>query len=1132
MPEKSARHNLSQTLYALRQILTEQVDNQGNPTPWLLVDRQTVQLNPAGKIDVDIHKLDQMVESTRQHGHHRLENCQICIDRLETALSLYRGDFLSGFYLEDSNEFEAWAEAVREAYRRKLIELLGTLADIAIQVGDHDHAIRYIDRQLAFDDLSERANHQKIEVLALAGRRVEAIRQYHEFARRLEDQLGTDLSQETMALYERIRSGDLSTSRHEPTETESIDKTTPRHNLVPQATPFIGRQEEMDQLDQMFRDPDTRLVTIIGPGGMGKTRLALACAEKHLTLTDGSEAHPYSDGIFFIPLADLENPEQISKEINTALNLDQNKGGRMESRGEPLEPKHLLIEFLKPRQMLLVLDNFEQLTAGSTILEEWLQAAPALKLLVTSRERLNLLEEQVFPISGLTFPKDESQREPRDYTAIQLFIQTARRIRPDFKFAPDDLAELTSICRLLDGMPLGLELTASWIDLLQVKEIIAEIHKSLDFLETDIVNIPERHRSLTAVCNASWEHLNDHEQEKFAQLSVFRGGFTRKAAQQVTKASLRLLGTLIKKSLLHFDAEEERYRFHPYLRQYASEKLAQNPADQFKVREAHSANYCKELQAYCETYQAGQPHIASERISKEYTNIQVAWDWAVSQRILKLIDKSLEGLCLFLDWNFKLYEGLSICQNLNKEIANIDRSDDNNFIEKVHARVIIWNGYFNNFFDSANTRKLIDEGLEKLTKLEESGYDVRLEKAQTLWLKANYIIQNYSQLEWHASIPLLLESLSFAQEIKNQCWMLRCLDRLSYYSSLKGSHSEARNWAEQGYDLAKKNHNQINEVNFLDILGLSARNNGEYEVARKYFERAIKLADLYKIHSRVVLILNHLGDVMLFLGRLDEAISIFERAKAIDERKIDMQDKIGSPNLCVAQWLTGQFENAEIAILSSINKSKHFKNPFNIYSHIFQLELFALTGRYWEATDKVERIADWEFLINFSHWPLAAGRISRVLSWISLVDNRFQDAEDHSKESVEYYQFDDEAMSWSQPYLALSNYWLGDRVQARELLTEAMSTGIQMQAYIPIVFTLPITLLLLVEENLEFAKKIYTQVRRDCFMSNAQLFHDLVYKHMPDELTEVNVETIEHSDEHREALWETAKLVHAYLTNG
>jgi tetratricopeptide (TPR) repeat protein len=202
-----------------------------------------------------------------------------------------------------------------------------------------------------------------------------------------------------------------------------------------------------------------------------------------------------------------------------------------------------------------------------------------------------------------------------------------------------------------------------------------------------------------------------------------------------------------------------------------------------------------------------------------------------------------------------------------------------------------------------------------------------------------------------------------------------------------------------------------------------------------------------------------------------------------------------------------------------------------LYPNVSNIELLTLTGRYREAEKSIEEADIWLNNIDIRQNTFLSSRLSRILGWIALTQDQYAVAQENLEASIEFFEYDPESIAWSQPYLALIYYKLGDREKAKKLIIESLSTTIDMLSYIPMVFTLPITLLLLVEEDLEFAKQVYTQVRSDRFMSIAKLFHDLVYKHLPEELTKIHVETVEHSDKHREALWETTRLVHAYLTN-
>ncbi len=255
-----------------------------------------------------------------------------------------------------------------------------------------------------------------------------------------------------------------------------------RHNLTSQPTTFIGRKQEIAALDALLANPTIRLVTIVGPGGMGKSRLALAVAESQVERRTADNSYLFQDGIFFVSLVSLTKPEQIIPSIAKALNVPIETGQSTETLERASQTttnqKEKLIGYLASKRILLVLDNLEHLMAGAEIVSELLSALPTLQILITSRERLHIREEQVFPIQGLEFPDWETPDDPTSYTAIKLFLQSALRLKPDFTIDSEDLFYLTHICRLVGGMPLGLELAASWVDMLSLKEIAAEIQGS------------------------------------------------------------------------------------------------------------------------------------------------------------------------------------------------------------------------------------------------------------------------------------------------------------------------------------------------------------------------------------------------------------------------------------------------------------------------------------------------------------------------------------------------------------------------------------------------------------------------------------------------------------------------------
>ena len=320
-------------------------------------------------------------------------------------------------------------------------------------------------------------------------------------------------------------------------------------------TPFVGREIELSSLQELFNQGATRLVTIVAPGGMGKTRLAIEIAHRHL--------HDFPDGVWFVELAPIQAPEHIATAIIDTLALEFHGSTDVWQQ---------LLRYLQDKTMMLLLDSYEHLLPAASLVTEILQAAPGLSVIITSQQRLSLNAETVCPIGGLALAAGEGKDETPTSEAIELFTRTARRLRPDLEWSSDDVQQVAWICQAVEGMPLAIVLAASWIEVLSLPEIAAEIVRSLDFLSAELADLPRRHWSIRAVFETTWQRLNAREQAIFMKLSIFRGGFTRDAAQAVAGANLLVLKSLVGRYLVNRNSEG-RYVIHELLRKYALEQL-------------------------------------------------------------------------------------------------------------------------------------------------------------------------------------------------------------------------------------------------------------------------------------------------------------------------------------------------------------------------------------------------------------------------------------------------------------------------------------------------------------------------------------------------------------------------------
>ncbi len=423
-------------------------------------------------------------------------------------------------------------------------------------------------------------------------------------------------------------------------DTQDASIPLPRHNLPAQVTPFIGREREIADITRLLREPEVRLVTILAPGGMGKTRLALAAAETLLP--------QFPNGVYFVPLAALSAADSIITAI-------------AERTGCP--PQQQVYDYLGNKTALLVLDNFEHLLDGAPLVSDLLAAAPRVRVLATSRERLNLTAETVVLLDGLDYPAAADMPEALACGAVRLFVQGARRVRPDFE--PDAaLADIGLVCRLVQGMPLAVELAAAWVEVLSPGEIAGEIRRSLDFLQTTMRDVPERLRSVRAVFESTWRRLSGEEQSAFMKLAVFRGGCMRPAAEQVAGATLAVLTALADRSLV-WRRPNGRYLEHELLRQYAAEQLEQaGLAD--TVRDAHSRYYAALMNEREPDIKGRRQLEGLNEIEAEFENIRAAWLWAAENHTDDSINRMLEALFQFCELHrrFQDYDDLhaAACQ--------------------------------------------------------------------------------------------------------------------------------------------------------------------------------------------------------------------------------------------------------------------------------------------------------------------------------------------------------------------------------------------------------------------------------------------------------------------------------------
>lgn len=447
--------------------------------------------------------------------------------------------------------------------------------------------------------------------------------------------------------------------------------------LVSTTTPFIGRSQEIAEISELLSDPSCRLITLVGPGGIGKTRLAMEVAERNRIA--------FRDGVFFVPLAPLTRSADIIAAIAETMPFYFQQSDR-DLRTEFFD----FLEDKQSKRILLVLDNFEHLLDGVDIVSEILDATTNLKIIATSREALNLQEEWIRRISGLAYPDTKSDTPLEEYGAVQLFLDRARRIRGDFALS-EDISGVIEICRLLEGMPLAIELAVGWLQTLQPSHIAREIESGINILCTRLRNLPERHRSIRSVFDNSWNFLAEDEQLVFQKLSIFRGGFTRDAAAAVAGASLNSLASLVDKSLVRL-SQSGRYDIHELLRQYGAERLdAANRSG--TVRQAYAFYYLDLLHNLESDIKSRNQIDALNAIAADFENIRNAWKLAIeygrqTAAFYDAINRAVESISFYGDMRGRYHEAVAM---MRSAIDNFPPTEDPArlfILRRIEARLI------------------------------------------------------------------------------------------------------------------------------------------------------------------------------------------------------------------------------------------------------------------------------------------------------------------------------------------------------------------------------------------------------------------------------------------------------------
>lgn len=872
--ETQARGSLRRALWSLRQALGEDSFNG---------DKQTVRFHPPPGWVVDVQQFQQMVAAGSTTTPHTNDQ----IEKLRVAVTLYGADFLAGFTLPDCPAFDEWQFFTAERLRRQLADALQQVMAWDSSRQAYPAAIEAAQRWLTLDPLHEPAHRRLMELYTWSGQPTAALRQYESCKRLLDAELGVPPEPETEQLYTAIRSNRLPPAKPVSARVETNNAPAvaipPRYSLPRPVLPLCGRMVELAELDLIMVDRGERLLTITGPGGMGKTRLALAVAERHL------RAQRFRDGACFVALAAIDDPQAIVPALVNALGLSA-EGSQL-----PVEArKRQVLDFLADKQMLLIFDNFEQVLEGRTLLGEILTAAPSVHLLVTARERLHLYDEQVYPISGLECPVTVADT---DAPALALFLRTVRRSQPRFQPNAQEQQGLVRICQLVAGMPLALELAASWAHLLPLTAIADAIQTNLDLLEAQVADLPARQRSMRATFATTWQLLADEERIAFAQLSVFRGGFTRDAAEQVAGATLKQLNALMDKSLLEYRRTADRYVIHELLRQYGAEQLV-NQGEATTVYRRHATYFLALVESANTELRGPRQKEQLDRIEGELDNLRAALTVTLQQDPpLALALAAALGPFWRRRYSSEGYRWVTAALNITAEPTplrakalmfggSLARLNG----ERTQARA--WLQESVAFWRIADDLDALAQALRYLGwayySVVPSQSIVYLEESLQLFRQLGneqriaQCLTDLSHLTRDATADYALatrygnESLRFMRKFGDQLGIAHALLALAELTNLQGQYAEAIPMLTEAMDLFRLLNHKSGLASTLVALIETAWQRGAYQEAGRWGEQVLQ--EVGEQHTEARLLWHHLGLVDVSLGHPMRAQERFQKS--------------------------------------------------------------------------------------------------------------------------------------------------------------------------------------------------------------------------------------------------------------
>ncbi len=894
-PQAAAQNALRVTLSRIRQAL-------GDAQSALNADAQTVTFAPPLAWQIDALRLAQAVAAVRSHPHRSVGGCPQCLDHLRAAATLYRGPFLAGL-VSESETLSDWIRHQEEDFHRAALECFGALAEHALRARDWPTAQAYARRQLQLEPWCESAHRQLMLALAYQGQRAAALAQYQTCCELLQREFGVEPEADTRAVAERVRMSDLSVAQMPhpaQQQAQNIDQL-----------PLIGRERELEALSELLNRPGVQLISIVGAGGIGKTRLAIRAAQQmQFAFRDGARyvfLHP-EDGA----AATASDPASyLARCIADACQIELNDR-------HPLPPQ--IGAALTTRSYLLVLDSAEHIADAHLFLNDLLTAAPECVALVTSRQRLHLRREHVLRLKPFTTETTAGQPSP----GAQLFLDLARR---NGIALTDEgaIRDVEWICAMLDGTPLAIELAAARLSSVDLVTLRRQLQQNVTSLSSSFADMPARHRSLTAMLESTWQTLSPAGRQALAMVSVVSGPCALATARSIIDREPALT-ELFEMALLH-PMGNSAVRFHEHVRQFAGQKLAADFAAAVGV-EAHRRHarwFLRWLADSTEAMYGAESLITREHLLSSLNDLDAAWQWALMNGEWDWVSNAVPAYENLFYFGGRFVDGI---ERLSRSLAYVSQPDQPAML-RLRARLLISYAYLQSHRRrssdiEARLQEAVDiagqlgdawlriEALaasgiyhssegnyergyailrEALTLLSERGFDADQPKMLRVACQCWRSLSNLALRESRAAeaVAAAQTALEYAIQIDPECDLAvaRSLETVSIALSMQEQYQAAEQHLWRALAIYQQLRLTHQQTNVLDLLAQQADARGDYATAQRYYYQELALAR--ESGNRDAELIAHIN-----LGISYDQMGHYERALSHTQIALALCDTVGN----------------------------------------------------------------------------------------------------------------------------------------------------------------------------------------------------------------------------------------------